>query len=179
MRNPWSFEKYNGPWSDQSKEWTAAYKAQVGGLDVNKYDGKFWMTIEIYKKVFHSTSIAFYDNYQGYTSVDVNYKGKQKYYTLTNPVDQEGYVVLDTYSNRNYPRASKCKPNTQFGLFLYSGSTLLERTSTYYYGFGTIGEPGKIMKAGTYKIMLYNWTPNDMDANLQVYGLKAGMTITE
>lgn len=25
VRNPWSKEKYNGPWSDNSKEWTANY----------------------------------------------------------------------------------------------------------------------------------------------------------
>lgn len=129
IRNPWSKEKYTGPWSDSSTKWTKYYMDQVGGL-TKADDGKFWIAIEEFKDIFSQTSVAFYDGYAGYTAMDVDFSGKSKYYTLTNPVDQEVYVVLDTYSPRNYPRATKCAPDNKFGVFLYQGSTLLERGST-------------------------------------------------
>lgn len=66
----------------------------------------------------------------------------------------------------------------RYGIFLYdSASKLVGRDSAMYYGHGTVGEPGKIMKKGTYKILLYNWTSKDMDVNLQAYGLKQGMSM--
>lgn len=58
---------------------------------------------------------------------------------MKNPVEQELYVVLDTYSDRNYPRA-KCTPNNYYGVYLKDSSgKQLDSQSTYYYGFATVG----------------------------------------
>lgn len=66
------------------------------------------MPIKIFKELFYGTSVAFYDKYDGFTQMDVKFSGSKKYFTLTNPVDQEGYVVIDTYAPRNYPRPKSC-----------------------------------------------------------------------
>ena len=46
LRNPWGSEKWFGPWSDSSTEWTDDLRKQVDHLSDN--DGKFFMSIEDY-----------------------------------------------------------------------------------------------------------------------------------
>ena len=43
VRNPWGQDIYNGPWSDGSSLWTAAYKNQVP-YAYNTNDGAFFIT---------------------------------------------------------------------------------------------------------------------------------------
>ena len=42
VRNPWGTDVYNGPWSDESSQWTAAYKNQVP-YAMNTNDGAFFI----------------------------------------------------------------------------------------------------------------------------------------
>ena len=45
MRNPWGSNKYNGPWSEKSKLWTADYRKQAkdyGTIDI----GEFWIPLD-------------------------------------------------------------------------------------------------------------------------------------
>ena len=58
MRNPWggldmweAAEVYSGPWSDNSKLWTADLKEQAGW--VNAHDGVFFMPLKLYMKSFY------------------------------------------------------------------------------------------------------------------------------
>lgn len=48
VRNPWSTEKYRGPWSDSSSLWTADFKRQVGGV-TKKNDGIFFLPLSLFK----------------------------------------------------------------------------------------------------------------------------------
>lgn len=45
IRNPWSREGYDGPWSDKSSLWTDSLKQQVGGVTESN-DGIFFMEFE-------------------------------------------------------------------------------------------------------------------------------------
>ena len=44
-------EVYSGPWSDNSKLWTADLKEQAGY--VNAHDGVFFMPLKLYMKSFY------------------------------------------------------------------------------------------------------------------------------
>ena len=59
LRNPWSKEKYNGPWKDGDSKWTDARKQQVGGLTV-KDDGAFWMEYKTFLRYFYNVAAAMY-----------------------------------------------------------------------------------------------------------------------
>jgi len=50
VRNPWSKEKYNGPFADGDARWTRAWKNQVGLKAAN--DGKFWMPLNVFKYAY-------------------------------------------------------------------------------------------------------------------------------
>ena len=46
LRNPWGVEKWKGPWSDSSSEWTDALRKDANHESSN--DGKFFMSIKDY-----------------------------------------------------------------------------------------------------------------------------------
>lgn len=63
VRNPWSVERYTGPWGDNSSKWTDKYKEEA---EFEKLDeGMFFMPIEIYKSDFGITWIN-YDTHDMY-----------------------------------------------------------------------------------------------------------------
>lgn len=45
LRNPWGSFEWKGPWSDNSREWTADFKAKFNPV-FDSNDGAFWMTYE-------------------------------------------------------------------------------------------------------------------------------------
>lgn len=51
LRNPWSKEKYTGPWSDSdTKRWTAEAKKAFG--HTSNDDGVFWMPYKYFSASF-------------------------------------------------------------------------------------------------------------------------------
>ena len=66
MRNPWSVEKYTGPWNDKSSKWTAAAKKALNHVSAN--DGKFYVPLSVYKSSFGSTVVGFLKNWQRRTA---------------------------------------------------------------------------------------------------------------
>ena len=50
IRNPWGFESYTGPWSDNDSRWTAEFKAQVPYKNGN--DGGFFMTFDDFRQIW-------------------------------------------------------------------------------------------------------------------------------
>jgi hypothetical protein len=60
MRNPWSSEKYTGPWRDSDPKWTARNKRIVGGHKVAN-DGVFFLPMKYFRQLFRSMSVAYYD----------------------------------------------------------------------------------------------------------------------
>lgn len=60
MRNPWSSEKYKGPWSDNDSRWTRSLRRQVNSKIAN--DGVFFFPFEAFQSVFTSINLAFYND---------------------------------------------------------------------------------------------------------------------
>uniref|UniRef100_A0A8C4NR77 Calpain-3 n=1 Tax=Dicentrarchus labrax TaxID=13489 RepID=A0A8C4NR77_DICLA len=59
LRNPWGQVEWNGPWSDNSKEWTTLSKADKDKLQhQSAEDGEFWMSFEDFKKNYTKIEIC-------------------------------------------------------------------------------------------------------------------------
>nr|XP_015206456.1 PREDICTED: calpain-3 isoform X7 [Lepisosteus oculatus] len=59
LRNPWGQVEWNGPWSDNSKEWVTIPKSEKDKLQHQSVeDGEFWMSFEDFKKNFTKIEIC-------------------------------------------------------------------------------------------------------------------------
>ncbi|XP_026085277.1 calpain-3-like isoform X1 [Carassius auratus] len=59
LRNPWGQVEWNGPWSDNSKEWETLSKGEKEKLQhQNADDGEFWMSFEDFKKNYTKIEIC-------------------------------------------------------------------------------------------------------------------------
>ncbi|XP_061700763.1 calpain-3 isoform X1 [Syngnathoides biaculeatus] len=59
LRNPWGQVEWNGPWSDNSKEWVGLSKAEKEKLQhQSAEDGEFWMSFEDFKKNYTKIEIC-------------------------------------------------------------------------------------------------------------------------
>ncbi|XP_069016822.1 calpain-3 isoform X1 [Embiotoca jacksoni] len=59
LRNPWGQVEWNGPWSDNSKEWTSLSKTEKEKLQhQSAEDGEFWMSFEDFKKNYTKIEIC-------------------------------------------------------------------------------------------------------------------------
>uniref|UniRef100_A0A3Q3IB39 Calpain-3 n=1 Tax=Monopterus albus TaxID=43700 RepID=A0A3Q3IB39_MONAL len=59
LRNPWGQVEWNGPWSDNSKEWATLPKAEKEKLQhQSAEDGEFWMSFEDFKKNYTKLEIC-------------------------------------------------------------------------------------------------------------------------
>ncbi|KAJ8289631.1 hypothetical protein GJAV_G00003530 [Gymnothorax javanicus] len=59
LRNPWGQVEWNGPWSDNSKEWATISAAEKEKLQhQNAEDGEFWMSFEDFKKNYTKIEIC-------------------------------------------------------------------------------------------------------------------------
>jgi len=165
VRNPWSTEQYNGEWSDNSPKWTEALKKEVNLT--NARDGIFFLPFKLYAEQYWGASVAIYQPYK-YTQIDVSLSKRSVTYTLTNPTEQEMYVVGETYSDRNFPRT--CEPNNNYVLYLFDSSG--ERVGEYAFigwsGWGFVGKAGKKLPKGTYELQLVNQVYDTQTANVSL-----------
>lgn len=60
LRNPWSSEKYIGPWSDKDTRWTARYVKQAKFTHKGKNDGIIYVPFDYFHYAFHGFSVAYY-----------------------------------------------------------------------------------------------------------------------
>uniref|UniRef100_A0A7N8XQ03 Calpain 9 n=1 Tax=Mastacembelus armatus TaxID=205130 RepID=A0A7N8XQ03_9TELE len=59
IRNPWGQVEWNGPWSDNSREWNYIDKAEQIRLQQNSTDdGEFWMQFEDFKRNYDKVEIC-------------------------------------------------------------------------------------------------------------------------
>jgi hypothetical protein len=67
---------------------------------------------------------------------------RSKQYKVNNPVDQEMYIMGETYSDRNYPRT--CNPNNNYVLYLYDSSNQMVGSYGFigWAGWGFNGKAG-------------------------------------
>ncbi|KAA8593129.1 hypothetical protein FQN60_018584, partial [Etheostoma spectabile] len=59
IRNPWGQVEWNGPWSDDSREWNYVDAAEKNRLQQNSLDdGEFWMEFEDFKRNYDKVEIC-------------------------------------------------------------------------------------------------------------------------
>jgi hypothetical protein len=58
LRNPWGYKEWNGPWSDNSSEWTEEARKALNINLTKGDDGKFYMALEDFLKYFRTTQIC-------------------------------------------------------------------------------------------------------------------------
>ncbi|KAJ8362422.1 hypothetical protein AAFF_G00375700 [Aldrovandia affinis] len=59
LRNPWGKVEWNGPWSDNSKEWGSLSRSEKQRLQLqNTEEGDFWMSYDDFKKNFTKMEIC-------------------------------------------------------------------------------------------------------------------------
>ncbi|XP_028266447.1 calpain-9 [Parambassis ranga] len=59
IRNPWGQVEWNGPWSDNAREWNYIDKAEKTRLQQNSTDdGEFWMEFEDFKRNYDKVEIC-------------------------------------------------------------------------------------------------------------------------
>lgn len=122
IRNPHNKERYVGPYNDHDHRWTSRLAREVG-LVKDKGDGVFFMPFDKYARTFKMASVALYQPYQGYKQVDVARASGSKTFTVTNPTNQELYVVAEGYGNRNFPRTCSGEvAKRNFELVMYDSS---------------------------------------------------------
>ena len=125
VRNPWSVERYKGPWSDKSRNWTEQYKKEAGFNEMD--DGLFFVPIEVFRRDFGITWVN-YDTDRMWRShwliLDdkTNSKGSNRYcgsrctrheFQLKSEVSQNILVSASTWQDRGYP--NKCKNSATKG----------------------------------------------------------------
>lgn len=93
MRNPWGKERYDGPWSDNDKNWTDDFKKQAHLKVAN--DGIFFLTLKDFKVAFTVYNIAQYSTYKSISTATVKGTGKKFFRKFTSSVDQEIVLAVD------------------------------------------------------------------------------------
>ncbi|XP_036972322.1 calpain-9 [Acanthopagrus latus] len=58
VRNPWGQVEWNGPWSDDSREWSYVDSAVKNRILQNSDDGEFWMEFEDFKRNYDKVEIC-------------------------------------------------------------------------------------------------------------------------
>ncbi|KAM8772553.1 calpain-9 [Acanthopagrus schlegelii] len=58
VRNPWGQVEWNGPWSDDSREWSYVDSADKNRILQNSDDGEFWMEFEDFKRNYDKVEIC-------------------------------------------------------------------------------------------------------------------------
>jgi len=87
---------------------------------------------------------------------------------FNNPIEQEFYIMGETYSNRNFPRT--CDPNNNSVVYLFDKS--YNMIGSYGYigtsGMGFLGSPGKKLPAGDYIVYVVNQGYQTKAADLSI-----------
>ena len=126
VRNPWSVERYKGPWNDKdTRRWTEQFKQEAGFY--GKDDGVFFTTIDIFQKDFGMVWV----NYEtrdlfrsSWLMLDdkTNSPGKDRNcgsrctrheFVLKSKVTQTIIVSASAWQDRGYP--NKCKNGAKRG----------------------------------------------------------------
>jgi calpain-5 len=59
MRNPWGKKEWNGPWSDDSKEWNRVPKSEQDKMELKvENDGEFWMEFHDWRTFFTHCTVC-------------------------------------------------------------------------------------------------------------------------
>jgi hypothetical protein len=110
VRNPWGSDgAYNGTWRDRDPIWlTNGYTSQVPYRN-NTGDGLFYISQDDYHATFNYMSVSYFmDDYVHSTSSVYNdTTGQNTIFEFTIAEDVEGFLGVDFYTPRMYPKGCK------------------------------------------------------------------------
>jgi len=119
IRNPWGAEKYKGPWSDKSSEWTTDARTALGSVDKN--DGVFWMPLSTFKSLFSSFTIALYQDWHQ-EKKDVTWNRSTNLPSgikVTSTEKQRAVIGLTGNSNRMFRDKACTSPEMIDDIYVY------------------------------------------------------------
>ena len=102
VRNPWGREKYSGPYSDDSSDWTDALKAEAGMVKAD--DGIFFIPLADFKKAFTDYSVLMYQDWKKSEKV-VTGDGKKFELAYTSDIDEEIVLQFEYLNTRHIPNS--------------------------------------------------------------------------
>lgn len=153
MRNPWGSDgAYFGAWCDADTIWSTVgqtYATQVGFVSAN--DGIFFITVEDFVKYYDAFVVSNYrDGWTFSTSSVIGDNGIWKRFDFTLASAQEGFIGVDFYTNRMYPKGCRATQTTG-SLRVFAKGQLIDSVTVYDindYGFIN----NKNFPAGSYQV---------------------------
>ena len=112
-RNPWGINKYDGPWSEKSADWTPEYRKQADDYGT-KNIGDIWLPLDVWNNDYADLSVNLFRDDWKVTTVqgedfkyDVLWGDLNTWLTVDNPVEQE--VVIECYQNNERMFPDQCE----------------------------------------------------------------------
>jgi hypothetical protein len=165
IRNPWSSERYTGPWSDSDTRWTADFKSQVGLVVAN--DGTFFIDSADFHKAYYTFAVVHYKDWKTtskkITSVKQSTATK---FEFSNPVAQSFALSLDGLQARWFPSTAcrKSEWTATYSLQLYdSADTKIGETQYLYSYLGYSNIIVDSLPAGDYYARIYRWSGTPLE----------------
>lgn len=140
------------------------------------------MPFAYYYQYFYELNVAYYEGYKQYAKWDYKMAQKRFAFKFNNPTSQEFYIVVETLSPRNFPRA--CPYNTFLNTYLrnqaghqvgktgFVGNGLFHDTRGFY---------GQNFPAGQYDFQIYNWNWDNKkqvaEFTVSVFAKKQAITV--
>lgn len=154
MRDPWSTDKYKGPWSVEDEEWTPELKSQADFTEGE--DNTFYMAVGDFQRAFPKYQVAMTSkNWKRSFTPSDGSRGRSWLFNFENPTDQEVVISLDTLNNKMVPDGCH-KSDTFYNLQVSDSSAkVLERkVLSDKLSFGMIHLPH--LKKGKYTVRVLN-----------------------
>ena len=125
MRNPWAYERYVGPWSDNDSAWGAVDQATKDQLGYSQNDdGIFFIPMDVFISDFvkidylpdvtnmHASRFLMIDDQREYSPL----QGQTKFpnnvrhnFSISSEVDQTVFLTVYVHHARSYPSSDDCK----------------------------------------------------------------------
>ena len=93
MRNPWSHDRYNGPWNNNDRRWTREFLKQISH-NPKTIDGKFYMPIREFRNTFRKVEYALYEKWRVSRKV-VTPRNSTPSVNITSPRSQECIIQVN------------------------------------------------------------------------------------
>jgi len=105
-RNPWGNNKYNGPWSEDSADWTPEYRKQCGDYGT-KNIGEIWLPLDVWNNYYADLTVNWFRDDWKITEVEGDSlqwsvtktfgSDLNSWIEVNNPVEQD--VILECHQN--------------------------------------------------------------------------------
>jgi len=196
-RNPWGTNKYDGPWSEKSADWTPEYRKQADNYGTDNI-GDIWLPLDIWSDDYADLSVNLFRDDWKITTVegadfkyDVLWGDLNTWLTIDNPVEQE--VVMECYQNdqRMFPDHCESENAPLFFNFQWMDDaanpnyTIKNQKSGGNAGGSCQGDAMYVKKlpAGKTQVRVVNYAGSNKGHKtlyeLKAYGAKEALKITQ